>query len=557
MIRRLIIICIFACIGAFPVFAGDTLVSGSVSGVWHAWQSIDVKGPIWIASDASLHIEYGVQITFETTDSVNIDGKLIAEGTTDAPIMITVPDGWNGFNFVSNEGTVNRLTAVRIGTAGGIPKRVVRSWSTLLDVSDCEFQAERSCLEINGGRIRAYRNSFTTTAMQSTAVQLQNLTYGSFPSDPCNDPESSQLASNNVIQAIVPYVTIYPGPYFTTGLEVINCTRLCLDSVNIKVDAPGLTTGAHFQNTITDNPPSFTLRHSNILVRSQSPRSQPVGLKATEGGIINVISCTVDVANPQDTTFFLPRGVVILANATVYINSSIIQLDKGDHWLFPTEGAAGTITATHVDLWSGNATLSGASLPIPPGPDDRETDGGLGTRLNKQALIEQEPIYYADPQFVGSAENWTSLHTPDEIQAYYSLKPTSPCIDHGDAFYGMDPDGTPPDIGSFYRDQSQDSTISDVGDDGPVPSNLALNLPYPNPFNSTVVVPFELNRNGNVSLVVYDVLGRRVAVLASEFMATGRHEVHFTGYQLSSGLYFVAMDFNGSRIAHRPMLLVK
>ncbi len=61
---------------------------------------------------------------------------------------------------------------------------------------------------------------------------------------------------------------------------------------------------------------------------------------------------------------------------------------------------------------------------------------------------------------------------------------------------------------------------------------------YPNPFNPATVIKYNLAENTNVTIKVYDVLGREVKTLLNEFKPIGSYEVKFDGTGLSSGLYF-------------------
>ena len=89
-----------------------------------------------------------------------------------------------------------------------------------------------------------------------------------------------------------------------------------------------------------------------------------------------------------------------------------------------------------------------------------------------------------------------------------------------------------------------------------VPSSFALEGNYPNPFNPTTTIPFALPEASQVTLAVYDLLGRRVAVLVEREMAAGRHEAVFEAGHLSSGVYLVRMQTEGFSQVRR-MTLVK
>jgi hypothetical protein len=89
-----------------------------------------------------------------------------------------------------------------------------------------------------------------------------------------------------------------------------------------------------------------------------------------------------------------------------------------------------------------------------------------------------------------------------------------------------------------------------------VPQSTSLLQNYPNPFNPGTVIEFQLHHAGEVSLSVYDVLGREVAVLAGGTMNAGTYRVPFDGRQLASGIYYYRL-VAGSFIESKRMLLVK
>jgi hypothetical protein len=86
------------------------------------------------------------------------------------------------------------------------------------------------------------------------------------------------------------------------------------------------------------------------------------------------------------------------------------------------------------------------------------------------------------------------------------------------------------------------SEASAVPGDMPLqPEEISLACPYPNPFNASVSIFFELPRAMNARLAIFDVLGRQVAILADGQIAAGSHEIVWTPNDLSSGIYFVRL----------------
>lgn len=75
-----------------------------------------------------------------------------------------------------------------------------------------------------------------------------------------------------------------------------------------------------------------------------------------------------------------------------------------------------------------------------------------------------------------------------------------------------------------------------------IPTKFSLEQNYPNPFNPTTTIPFSLPSKEFVSLKVYDVLGREVAVLVSGQMSAGDHSALWNASNMSSGIYFYRLQ---------------
>jgi len=95
----------------------------------------------------------------------------------------------------------------------------------------------------------------------------------------------------------------------------------------------------------------------------------------------------------------------------------------------------------------------------------------------------------------------------------------------------------------------------------PIPKEFALHNNYPNPFNPVTTINYDLAREGNVSLVVYDVMGREVIRLNDSFMPAGYHTVRWNarnqhGMEVSAGVYFYHIQA-GEFVKTQKMILLK
>ncbi|HUI28861.1 MAG TPA: sugar-binding protein [Candidatus Acidoferrales bacterium] len=89
-----------------------------------------------------------------------------------------------------------------------------------------------------------------------------------------------------------------------------------------------------------------------------------------------------------------------------------------------------------------------------------------------------------------------------------------------------------------------------------IPTEYSLGQNYPNPFNPTTVISYQLPVVSNVTLRVYDVLGREVETLVNERQTAGNYSVTIDARDLPSGLYFYRLQA-GSYTATKKLLLLK
>ncbi len=87
-------------------------------------------------------------------------------------------------------------------------------------------------------------------------------------------------------------------------------------------------------------------------------------------------------------------------------------------------------------------------------------------------------------------------------------------------------------------------------------SRFGLSQNYPNPFNPSTTIGYEIDRAGDVSLRVYNVIGQQVAVLVDGPQPAGSHSAVFDASSLPSGTYFYVLESDG-RLETKAMMLIK
>ncbi len=116
------------------------------------------------------------------------------------------------------------------------------------------------------------------------------------------------------------------------------------------------------------------------------------------------------------------------------------------------------------------------------------------------------------------------------------------------------------DTGDFGRQTrftlivSGDPLSGDISADLPEKPELAPN--YPNPFNPATVIAYSIPEYQRVSLSIYDILGREIAVLVDEYHSPGNYKINWDASHLSGGVYLYRLEAGGQSLT-RHMTLVK
>ncbi|HMS65957.1 MAG TPA: T9SS type A sorting domain-containing protein [Ignavibacteria bacterium] len=89
-----------------------------------------------------------------------------------------------------------------------------------------------------------------------------------------------------------------------------------------------------------------------------------------------------------------------------------------------------------------------------------------------------------------------------------------------------------------------------------VPSKFDMSQNYPNPFNPSTKINYDLPKDGQVSIALFDLTGRQVASLVNDFKTAGYYTVQFNATNLSSGMYFYRITADNF-VSTKKMVLIK
>ncbi|MDZ7722828.1 MAG: T9SS type A sorting domain-containing protein [candidate division KSB1 bacterium] len=95
-----------------------------------------------------------------------------------------------------------------------------------------------------------------------------------------------------------------------------------------------------------------------------------------------------------------------------------------------------------------------------------------------------------------------------------------------------------------------------------LPQQYRLEQNYPNPFNPSTRIQFSLKQSADVTIRVYDILGREISTLVSRKFQAGQYTAEWngmnnTGKMTASGVYIYTLSIDGKTVAARRMLLLK
>ncbi len=91
---------------------------------------------------------------------------------------------------------------------------------------------------------------------------------------------------------------------------------------------------------------------------------------------------------------------------------------------------------------------------------------------------------------------------------------------------------------------------------GTLPTDFALKQNFPNPFNPSTVIGYDLPKSSHVTVTVYDILGYQIRTLVNGVQSAGYHDVVFSAQNLASGMYFYKIQA-GTFTQTKKMVLLK
>jgi phosphatidylserine/phosphatidylglycerophosphate/cardiolipin synthase-like enzyme len=223
--------------------------------------------------------------------------------------------------------------------------------------------------------------------------------------------------------------------------------------------------------------------------------------------------------------------------------------------------AVGTMTLTRADLASrlSEAHAGGKKVRIVL---DNNTDTGtqFGTLqaqgldihlktgpgiFHHKYLVADADNTSVDPVTVSGSHNWTNAAENSNNENIVIVHDAAVANQYLQEFAAR-----------YYQFGGVDSLTTDVEAGAPpLPAAFSLSQNFPNPFNPSTMIVYQLPSSSAVTLRVYDILGREVAMLVDGRQSAGTHAVRFDAHALASGVYFCCLTAGPLRAQRKMMLL--
>jgi hypothetical protein len=262
----------------------------------------------------------------------------------------------------------------------------------------------------------------------------------------------------------------------------------------------------------------FELSNGNVAVAGFSTPSG-IYIYSPTGTLLNTLT---GVSGPR-SVYQLPNGNFITTNS-----SGVHEVDGTSGVLIRT--IVSGVSAQYVSLYDySTIPVELTSFSANVAGTDVELNWATATEVNNQGFEVERSQNNVAFEKIGFVPGFGTSTEPKS----YSYSDQS--LSNGKYYYRLkqiDYDG------SFTYSEVVEAEVS-------LPAIFALQQNYPNPFNPTTSIQFSLPVDAQLTISIYNLVGEKVAEVASGNFSTGSHNVTFDASKLTSGIYFYRLDATG------------
>lgn len=265
----------------------------------------------------------------------------------------------------------------------------------------------------------------------------------------------------------------------------------------------------------------------NVTTRDRTDVSQPFNLQVP-GGVMSA-----------------PLGGKVYDVNFMQLFQADLRRGQGGAGGHTTPRAGRRVLATPMHDGIENNPPAGAA---PAGSVKLGLDGSMASLVPAQRAMTWQ---LSDPAGKGVVrERYWITFQPGEIRTCASCHG----VNAKDQMGSLKPQNKPEALRTLLKHWK--SNVMSVHGEENVPKKFALEQNFPNPFNPSTQISYELPKSGHVSLKIYDMLGKEAATVVDEVKSAGRYQVRFDAAKFSSGMYFYRLR-SGEFMRTRKMLLVR
>lgn len=528
----------------FNYAAADTtyVAAGAISGAWTVENSPYVvnEGNVLIREGISLFIMPGVKVCFGRRCKMIIRGRLFADGTEQDSIIFTdlLPSSstWGGLKFLKADDGSSLSYCLVENVRGEHHPQKTQGGGIL--INECTVNISHCTLKDN----KTFHNSIAQNQWgQGGGVNLFDGRLSVI--------EYCLITDNEALQGGGIYLDRDP---YSTMPDEMTIRNNIIQNNTAKFSGGGIYVGT-CNPIITDN-----------IIRNNLAHSIHYG----GGGIIlwtttNFYGNTAIVTNNliEGNSASEGGGIYSRHDGSSFFNNTIVNN-------FALDKAGGFYIINNANVWPFliNNIIWDNTAEEYPGLYLRQSSNPSLAEISycniQDSLFHGAGNISDDPDFVSGP--WGEYYL-SQLAAGQTMQ--SPCTDAGHPFSSMIE-------GTTRTDEIQDVGIVDMGfhysispaeilsaekaDDSKTrpPYNSNLLSVFPNPFNASTTISFNLPTAGNVSLKIYDLTGREVQTLQSGRLSAGIHRLNWNAQTAASGIYFAVLEANGMSQT-RKMLLLK